>query len=414
MRSVTSLRGFKSNCPPAVVLGDLTLIRPHGMAGIPVVVVTTNPEDISLHSRYVQGSWVVPGFGSEHSDAAADALVSLGEQLHGQVGCKLPLVYCTDVQLELVYKHRARLSEHYHFTLNEKAVADALGDKELFAELVRDTGLRVPRSWSATHNTEDELRELREPLIAKPKQKTDHWEAIRRDLFDGEGKARIFATRDDLLSNPAFQQHKDELLVQECIPPGDDGLVSFHGFADESGRLLASFCGRKVRTWPRVAGDSAFIEVTDDPAVRAEGIEVATKLGLKGPFKIDFLRDSRNGDLYLLEVNPRFNLWHYVGACSGVNLPAVAYEYQVHGRDTAAVDVIRPGYRWVNVYRDYKAYKELHAMHAMGFTDWLAAVASPGNVYETFSWDDPAPFLYWVKGFGPHLFGGHQSAATAG
>ena len=45
---------------------------------------------------------------------------------------------------------------------------------------------------------------------------------------------------------------------------------------------------------------------------------------LRGVAKLDFKRDDR-GRLHLLEVNPRFNLWHYPGALAGVNLPATVY-----------------------------------------------------------------------------------------
>ena len=44
-------------------------------------------------------------------------------------------------------------------------------------------------------------------------------------------------------------------------------------------------------------------------------------LGLRGVAKLDFKRTAA-GELVLLEVNPRFNLWHLPGAVAGVNLPA--------------------------------------------------------------------------------------------
>src|SRR6188474_2813924 len=40
---------------PAVVLGDLTLVRPVGWAGIPVVAVSPQPDDVAFRSRYVDG-----------------------------------------------------------------------------------------------------------------------------------------------------------------------------------------------------------------------------------------------------------------------------------------------------------------------------------------------------------------------
>ena len=44
-----------------------------------------------------------------------------------------------------------------------------------------------------------------------------------------------------------------------------------------------------------------------------------TRLGLKGLVKLDFKR-ADDETLHLLEVNPRFSLWHHLGAVAGVNL----------------------------------------------------------------------------------------------
>jgi len=45
---------------------------------------------------------------------------------------------------------------------------------------------------------------------------------------------------------------------------------------------------------------------------------------LTGVAKLDFKRDLQ-GNLRLLEINPRFNLWHHRGAIVGVNIPALGY-----------------------------------------------------------------------------------------
>jgi hypothetical protein len=45
---------------------------------------------------------------------------------------------------------------------------------------------------------------------------------------------------------------------------------------------------------------------------------------LTGGAKLDF-KSAPDGRLLLLEINPRFNLWHHLGAVAGVNLPALVY-----------------------------------------------------------------------------------------
>ena len=76
-------------------------------------------------------------------------------------------------------------------------------------------------------------------------------------------------------------------------------------------------------------GWSSFLELVHDDDVARLGRHVVSRLGLKGVLKIDLKRDPRDGSLYILEVNARFNLWHYLGAVNGINLPKMVYEYLV-------------------------------------------------------------------------------------
>jgi predicted ATP-grasp superfamily ATP-dependent carboligase len=392
-----SLERLGRGRPPAVVLGDLSLVRPHGMAGIPVVLATDDPEDPTRWSRHVRHTAVLPGYDDRNRHRSAQVLLDLGARLHDALGLKVPLVYCTDPQLTLVYENRRALAEHFLFTLNDEPLASALHDKERFYPAAEAAGLRVPRTRRAGVEVSRALAELREPLLVKPRSKSD-WEALRRSLFQGHGKARVFATRRELLASPAFRRYENEVIVQEHIEGDATSLVSFHAFSDVEGNVLASFCGRKVRTWPAFAGESACIELTGDPAVEATGRVVAARFGLKGPFKVDLIRDA-NGGLYVLEINARYNLWHYLGAVHGVNLPAIAYEYQMEGKRPAVTPRCSPRYRWVDLYKDHCAFLDEHANDGRGLARWLWSVASPYTISDTFAWSDPAPMLAWTRRF---------------
>ena len=381
--------------PPAVVLGDLTLVRPHGMAGIPVVVATTDPADVTLRSRYVSGHVVLPGFEGADLERSAVALLELGARLADASGGPVPLVYGTDRHLELLYRYRHELARYYLFLLNDVELGWALHDKARFAALCAARGVLAPKTADPGYDPAGALAALREPLVVKPKCKAS-WAELKAELFGGEGKARAFATRDELLAHPGFVKHARSLLVQEQVDCDTADLCSFHGFADARGRLLASFGGRKVRTFPEFAGESSLIELTDDPAVERAGRDAARALGLKGPFKIDLARDRASGRYYTLEVNARYTLWNYLGAVHGVNLPAVAYAYLVDGRAPVAPPPYAPRYRWLNFYRDAKAFRERHPRGRLGAAEWASSVAPGHLIYELFAWTDPAPFLHWA------------------
>lgn len=375
---------------PAVLMGDLTLVRPLALAKIPFILVTTDPADVALRSRFVDEHLIVGGW----DDTALPPLIALGERLRARHGQKAPLFCGSDAQLEFIYRHRDELGRSFALAINDPDLAWALHDKSSFYALCEDRKIPAPHTLHDGEDPDAGLQRLREPILVKPKLKADLSE-LRGPLF-GTGKARVFETRASLTSHPAWASHKQQLIVQEHIEGDVGDLVSFHGFADEQHRLLGWFCGKKVRTFPSFGGESAFIELVHDPVVEHAGRELVGKLGLVGPFKVDFVRDA-HGVLWTLEINARFTLWCYLGAVSGVNLLEVAYDHLVSGEPPLTPPHYETDRRWLSLYRDANAFREHGA--ELGVARWLRSIASPRNVFEVFAWDDPVPFVSWVQRF---------------
>jgi predicted ATP-grasp superfamily ATP-dependent carboligase len=384
---------------PAVVLGDLTLVRPLGWQGVPVVAVSLDAGDVSFRSRYVDGVCVVPGYLPPHDRQTVQILESLGTTLQLLArGARIPLIYGSDAQLEMLYRHHEALERRFLFLLNKESLGWAFNDKGHFFALCQQTGVPVPRTVVPAFVGSDgggpqalaaAVAALTPPLVVKPRTKSD-WKDIQQALFQSKSKARVFADGVALLSHPGFAAVRDRLVIQECVEGAVSDLRSFHGFIADDGTLLAWFSGHKLHTYPQVAGESALLELDHDPEVEAVGKDTVDRLGLRGPFKLDLIRDARSGQLFVLEVNARFNLWHHLGAAHGVNVPLVAYHYLIEGRRPARSPEYQPRVRWQNVYRDLKAVRELGPA---GAGPSLGSLLFRPTVHELFAWRDPAPFL---------------------
>jgi predicted ATP-grasp superfamily ATP-dependent carboligase len=163
-------------------------------------------------------------------------------------------------------------------------------------------------------------------------------------------------------------------------------------YAAAGGVVKAWFLGKKIRTFPRDAGISTFLELVHDPGLTELGFDIVRRTGLVGPMKLDFKRDP-DGNFHLIEINPRFNLWHRLGAVSGVNLPMVAYRDLTN----AEVDVEARGYstdiRWLALANDLRSFlRSYRPSGELGWLDWLGSLRGR-MIYEVFQWDDPLPFL---------------------
>jgi D-aspartate ligase len=381
--------------PPVLLLGGgLNLLRALGLAGIPAVVASPDPDAPSRNSCYCGDYFGIPP--PHHPEALVEALLPVGERMAGAAGCRIPLFYGNDDYLNLVDAFREPLARHFRLLLNEPDIARALIDKDRFEALARNRGFAVPRTLAWDDASPDSLAHARGPVLVKPKMKVG-WEdsAVHLRLFNGAGKARIFASGPEVMADPLARQLREQLAFQEFIPGDDRHLWSFHGFADENGAILAWFIGRKLRTFPALTGMSTYLELAHDDELAALGRDIVARVPLKGVFKIDFKRDAQTGRLRVLEINARFNLWHYMAARNGVNLLQVAYEYLTSGARPPAARH-RTTFRWLCLRLDYRAYREAASRGELTLGAWLGSIARSRMVYDLFSWTDPVPFVRYA------------------
>lgn len=367
--------------PLACVLGDMDLVRPLGRAGIRCAVV--GPEDCWLaHSRYTER--LLPFMTeSGHEDALVDALVTFGMRQPQR-----PVLYFQeDAHLLMVSRHRHRLERAFRFFVPAGDFIEQLVDKARFQRLAQERALPVPRTRTLhpTPGSRPPDLDLRYPLILKPLTRRESWAAIER-----WGKALAIERAADLEALwPRLTAAGIDLLAQELIPGPESAIESYHVYVDAQGQVAGEFTGRKIRTFPVTYGHSTALTLTDirtqGADVAALGRDVADRIGLRGVAKFDFKR-APDGRLYLLEINPRFNLWHHLGAVAGVNLPALVYA-DLTGRRRPRVDVARAGACWCRLKEDRLAVRE-----AGGLTlSWLlwAARCEARSIHG----DDPMPFL---------------------
>lgn len=362
----------------AVVMGDIDLVRPLALAGVRSALFA-QPRAPARLSRHViarlewRDHW-------RETDAVASTLIEFAA---GQAEAPV-LMPQTDGDLVAVSRERERLAPACRFLLASPGLVESLVDKERFAGLAAELGLPVPRSRRVDPSRDPATHvDLPFPLVVKPVVR-DHvrWSRVEHaakaiDVPDPAALERLW---------PKLRELDAEVVVQELVPGPESAIESYHAYVDADDDLVADFTGRKIRTRPSRFGHTTALEITRVDDVRALGREILSAIGLRGVAKVDFKR-SADGLLHLLEVNPRFNLWHHPGAVAGVNLPALVHA-DLSGRARPRFTPARPGVKWCLPLGDVRAARA----EGIGVGDWLRFLRSC-EARSGMALADPLPFF---------------------
>ena len=360
----------------AYVLGDVDLVAALGAAGVPCVPVV-HRGDPAAFSRFAVASLERPD-PSEDGRALVERLLSCA----AREPLRPLLYYGNDADLLLVSRHRAELATAFNFVVPDAGLVEDLTDKARFQALARAKGLPVPaaRHLDPADGPPTAADELTFPVVVKPLTR----QGLR--MLGSDAKATQFASREELgRAWPALAAAGVHLLAQELVPGPESAISSYHAYVDAEGQVVAEFTGVKIRTDPPQFGHSTALRVSDDPEVLRSGREVVHTVGLRGVVKADYKRGP-DGRLSLLEVNPRFSLWHHLGAAAGVNLPAVVHA-DLTGRPRPLTRA-RPGATWCHPWEDRWATRQA----GLSTARWLLWAARC-DARTGADWHDPMPFL---------------------
>lgn len=365
----------------ACVLGGVDLLRAIGLAGIPCVSVS--PEGaLPRFSRFSRSSvtWRDP---AREPEALLVALVEFARK----AGEPPVLFYQGDADTLFISRFRHRLAPHLRFVIPEASLVEDLVDKERFQALARRLALPVPPSTSLTPDRPPP-RDLgvEFPALVKPVSR----QLVTWQPMAGHAKAVQVDSLREL--NEVWRRaaaYRTPLLVQQLIPGDETRVESYHVYVDEGGHIVAAFTGRKVRTLPVRFGQSTALELTDQPDLHALGADLVGRMDLRGVAKLDFKRDA-DGTLYLLEVNPRFNLWHHLGAMAGVNLPALVYADLTGGARPSTSRAVA-GVAWSRPLPDWRAVRASGGSFRTWLRWTLKARARSGVAV-----DDPLLMFGWA------------------
>ncbi len=309
METITDLRSISVLIPDGETWDTVKVLRCLGQTpAIKTHILSNARRPLARFSRHC-ASCVYHT--SENDDEWIDVIRNLAQKL--RIDVILPV---TDKGVELVVRNRSTLSE---FTAIPPVPGleplKTVQDKWEFYEFCRTRELLVPpsiliRSGCGHPMDSIHLRSLKYPALLKP-----------TSLDGGCGIARVEKASD-------FQQVWEDKRVRRdhgyMLQTYVRGVVLCLGVFCNSGTLASYTLWKTLLGAQNPYVSARAMEYVEDE----EAIELARRLisdlAWDGIANIDFLRDSDDGTLYLLEFNPRFGQSILGSLVAGVNFPLIA------------------------------------------------------------------------------------------
>jgi predicted ATP-grasp superfamily ATP-dependent carboligase len=175
----------------------------------------------------------------------------------------------------------------------------------------------------------------------------------------------------------------DDYVTQEYIP-GENGFGYFGFFVN--GKETRHFMHQRLMQFPKAGGPSVVARSIRNPRLRELGRTLLTSLGWHGAAMVEFKQSERDGEFYLMEINPK--LWGSLDLAiqSRCNFPDWIVR-SVMGDSLPSSDEYEEGvtYQWVipNGLKCFLRYPEFRST-------FLKNLVAPG-VRTDLSWRDPLP-----------------------
>ena len=381
--------------PPVVILGGssnaLSIARSLGRRGVDIYLSVVD-KNCASYTRYCKKLFPIADK-KKVGDFWHDLLLSgQNNELHGSI-----IFPCNDDGIEFVATQRAELEKHYILDESVPEMMFTMLNKRKTLELAKSLGMPIPQ-YAAIECPNDAASiygDLQFPLIVKPQH--SH---LFQKAFNGE-KLFLVNTKTELHQRlEQVFKHDLKVILSEMIPGPDTQLSSYYTYINRDGNLLFHFTKKVIRRYPKNNGQGTYHITEWDEETAAIGRKLFVESGFRGLGNVEFKKDLRDGQLKIIECNPRFTAAHELLVRCGMDTSLIIYNH-LAGLPLPRIDGYREGVTLWFPHRDYSAYRELKALNEITFSEWIKSI-SHRQVMPHFRWIDPmptiVPFLHSVKG----------------
>lgn len=281
---------------------------------------------IGIASRYLSEKYVVKYNGNDK--ILLNFLIKYGKEQNEKI-----VIYPThDHHTKFLAKYYDDLIHYYCIPINPETIPIVIDKKNQYL-MCEKIGIPYPKTIFVNTQKEFEesiikIKKMVFPLLIKP-------------FSRAENPSGGFAFRVIEIKNhsdfekilPALKDYVNHgFLISEIVPGEPDNIWAYTGYLNDKSEVIAGWTGRKLTQRPYYFGVFSSARCEFNPVVEEQGIKLLKAFNFIGSGEPEFKYDHRDDKYKLMEINPRYMMWHIVGMQGGVNLPLIQY-YHVTGRN---------------------------------------------------------------------------------
>jgi len=303
---------LRSNITHAVIVGAglnaLGVIR--SLAKHSMLTLVTEKSALVSKSRYAKKIYV----SSTVNESIIDDLVTLAKQFTNK-----PTLYLTEEKtVEWVSLYRDRLSAHYMIDFSSHDLIAKLQSKSGFQTLAESNNSPVPKSLVVKEAADlDKVSCLMFPCVFKPLYHDKAYSSRFKKAYKVEDNSELL----DLFNQ--ISPYFSDMILQEWIEGSDENIYFCFAYYNDKSKVINSFSGRKIRSWPLHVGGTA--SCTSAYEQHDELLKLTTdfvqSIAYQGMMGMEFKYDDNRKEFYMIEPTVgRTDYQHEIAALSGCNI----------------------------------------------------------------------------------------------
>ncbi len=384
---------------PVIIVGGLenalSIVRSLGRRGISVSVASS-ANCQAFNSRFIDHKFIVPE-GTTPADYFKELL--LGEDSHQYE--KSILLACSDVGIEFIINNHTALAEKYTLDVQKPHLQKAMLDKQETLRMAKEAGIGIPEFWNIDSLEDITLieDEINFPAIIKPIHSHLFQQAFGgKKLLQIDNKKELHEKATEVVAKGL------EFMISELIPGPDTLLSSYYTHIDDDGHALFKFTKHIIRRSPPNFGGACYHGTQWLPETAEKGEQFFRSIGFTGVANVEFKRDTRDGQLKIIECNARYTAGQELVTRSGMDISYMIYQF-LTGTKLPTATKYKENMRYWYPREDIRSYRVLASRGDLSLFQWLKSIAHYPTVFPYFSITDPKPSLVllraWIASYLP-------------